>query len=189
MNAFHLRSFIRSVYNETEAGDPQTLAKEVFRRLEHETDLTRAALEQALPLVCQNFLSTNRGPLSSLGGHSVPAGNGQDSSVAQGRTPRAGSWRNGNPSGSRSPSEHWRKRLEEDHSIGGRGTDWIKLGDCDISALSKMAEYREHLSAANMRGAVGAREWSALLVEHNVRTVRQLPESVLRERLSRSAAA
>lgn len=188
MSEFHLRSFIRSVYNEAEAGDPQTLAKEVFRRLEHETDLARAALEQALPQVCQNFLSKERGPLTSLGGHGAVAGNGHNDHAAQGGTPRAGSWKNGNSSGSQRPDEYWQRRLEEAHSIG-RGTDWIKLGDCDILALGKMADYREHLSAANMAQAAGAREWSALLVKHNVRTVRQLPEDVLRERLSRSAAA
>lgn len=172
---FSLRKYIRSVWNDSNAGDPHTLAKEVFRRLEAEPFFARAALEQALPMVCQNFLSTARGPLTSLARES------HASAAAQGKTPRTGSWKN------RGFSEHWMKRLEEPFSYGSK--NWAALGDCTVEIFEQMSEYREHLASANKSQAVGARECAALLREHNVTFFRQLPKHVLRERLARREAA
>jgi hypothetical protein len=176
---FKLRRFVRTVFESSAITDPDSLAKEVLRALDPKDE--RAALEQALRLVAQNYLTHARGSLTSLGGQSgVDA---QSSPAAKGRTTSTKSWKT---AGSR---QFWQKRLEELQHIEGPDRQWIALGDCDVTALLSIAEHRDMLATANAKEAAGAREWAALLTQHNVATVRKLPESVLRERLQGDVAA
>lgn len=182
MNAdteFKLRRFVRTVFESSTITDPDTLAKEVLRALDPKDE--RAALEQALRMVAQNFLTGARGSLTSLGGQ--PMRDSQPESAAEGRTTSAKSWKT---AGSR---QYWQKRLEDLIHVDGPDSQWVALGDCDVAALTHIAEHRDMLSVANAKEAAGAREWVALLELHGVTTVRKLPESVLRERLQGEVAA
>jgi hypothetical protein len=176
---FKLRRFVRTVFESSAITDPESLAKEVLVQLDPKNE--RAALEQALRLVAQNYLTHARGSLTSLGGHM--ARDAHPPAVAEGRTTSTKSWKT---AGSR---QFWQKRLEELVHIEGENHQWIALGDCDVTALLSIAAHRDMLSTANAREAAGAREWAALLTQHNVTTVRKLPESVLRNRLQGDVAA
>lgn len=181
MSEFHLRTFIKEVMRDSGADSPRSLAHEVLNRLE-ESQL-RDALAQALPLVCQNFLSTARGPLTAPRTlHREMAGAGVGSSTsgasqARVRMPRTTSWKNGHGD----PSARWRARLEEPFGYGS--SEWAALGDCTVKILSRMAEWRDSLARKNQEQAAGAREWIELLETYEVETIRQLPEEVLRQRL------
>jgi len=176
---FKLRKFMRTVFESSAVTDPESLAKEVLVQLDPKDE--RAALEQALRMVAQNFLTHARGSLTSLGGHERV--DPQSSSAAGGRTTSSKSWK------TRGSREFWQKRLEELVHIEGPDRQWIALGDCDVKALLSIAEHRDMLSTANAKEAAGAREWAALLEQHGVTTVRKLPESVLRGRLQGEVAA
>lgn len=175
---FKLRRFVRTVFESGAVTDPESLAKEVLVQLDPADE--RAALEQALRLVAQNFLTHARGSLTSSGGHQWI--DTREGHVAGGR-PSTKSWK------TRASREFWRKRLEDLVHVNGPDGQWIALGDCDATALLRIAEHRDMLSAANAREAAGAREWAALLEQHGAATVRKLPESVLRARLQGEVAA
>jgi hypothetical protein len=180
MNAdteFKLRRFVRTVFESSTITDPDTLAKEVLRALDPKDE--RAALEQALRMVAQNFLTQARGSLTSLGGQS--RSDAHTSRAAEGRTAYRPGWK------VRGSREFWLEKLEKPFHI--EGPDWLPLGDLGIIALTRIAEHRDMLSATNAKEAAGAREWAALLELHGVTTVRKLPESVLRERLQGEVAA
>lgn len=175
---FKLRAFMRTVFNKNTITDPDALAKEVLRALDPQDE--RAALEQALRSVAQNFLTHARGSLTSLGDKTRSDDHGHP--AAGGRTTSSKSWKT---QGSR---EFWRARLEELYCAGPDRT-WLALGDCDVTALVSIAEHRDMLAAANAKAAQEFHDWAALLVEHGATTVRKLPVSVLRERLAGGAAA
>lgn len=177
MAEFKLRAFMRTVFNKNAITDPDSLAKEVLRALDPTDE--RAALEQALRMVAQNFLTNARGSLTSLGGHGDDDTHG--STAAGGRSTSNKSWK------TRGSREFWRGRLENPWFIGDR--QWVALGDLDVAALVRIAEHREMLSVANTKEAQAAHEWAALLVEHGAPTIRKLPVSVLRERLTNGVAA
>ena len=177
MSDFKLRKFVRTVFNDSTVTDPESLAKEVLAQLPAEDE--RAALEQAMRMVAQNFLTHARGSLTSLGGQTP---HGTYSAAAAGGRTSSKSWK------TRGSREFWRKRLEELY-CGGPDQTWLSLGDCDVAALARLAERGDMLAAANAKTAAEAREWAALLERHHVDTVRQLPEDVLRERLQGGAAA
>lgn len=181
MNAdteFKLPRFVRTVFESSTAiTDPDTLAKEVLRALEPRDE--HAALEQALRLVAQNFLTKARGSLTSLGGRSRC--DAHNPPVTEGRTTSSKSWK------TRGSREFWQDRLEKPFHV--EGPEWVLLGDLGVPALTRIAEHRDVLSVTNAKEAAGAREWAALLVQHDVAIIRKLPESVLRERLQGEAAA
>jgi hypothetical protein len=184
MSDFDLRTFVRGVFHSSTATDPKALAKETLARLSPEDE--RAALEQAMPLVAQNFLSSARGSLTSLGGAHVNRGAHLASGATEGiPTPTADSARSWKTKASR---EYWRERLEDPFCAGPDGT-WLPLGDCDVPAFARIKERADMLVAANQRTSRGADEWIELLVEHGVTRARDLPEAVLRHRLQGGAAA
>src|SRR5882757_9731815 len=86
---FKLRRFVRTVFESSAITDPESLAKEVLVQLDPKDE--RAALEQALRLVAQNYLTHARGSLTSLGGHM--ARDAQARRVAEGRTTSTKSWK------------------------------------------------------------------------------------------------
>lgn len=174
---FKLRAFMRTVFNKNAITDPDSLAKEVLRALDPQDE--RAALEQALRMAAQNFLTHARGSLTSLGGRT--ALDTHSERAAGGRTTSSKSWKT---QGSR---EFWGAQLEQAWFVGHG--QWTALGDLDAAALTSIAEHREMLSTANAKEAAGAREWIALLEQHGAATVRKLPLLVLRERLEGGAAA
>lgn len=175
---FKLHQFARTTLEQAVGiTDPESLAKEMLVQLDPSNE--RAALEQAFRGVAQNCLTHARGSLTSLGGQA--GSDAHHHSAAKGRTTSSKSWKT---AGSR---EYWRDRLEKVWFIGDG--QWVALGDLDAAALLAIASHRDMLSAANAKEASGAREWAALLTQHNVTTIRKLPDSVLRERLQGDVAA
>lgn len=175
-----LHRFARMILKESSAPDPKTLAKEVFRRLEDDPKLQRAALEQALPYLCQKVMNGAKPTLSALR-NSMPSD--VDDASSPRRTPRTGSWKN---QGLAEYWEGWEDKLNERYGIGPN--EWTMLGDCGIPELTKKSQYHQHLVASNQNEANAADEWIGLLVDHGVAKIRLLPRAVLRERLGGNAA-
>lgn len=183
MTDFHLGQFVKAVFHSSTATDPKTLTKEILARLS--PDDKDAALEQALPQVAQNFLSSNRGSLTSLGGQHAADIHMPGAAEGTSTTPPADSSRSWKQRASR---EYWRERLEDPFCAGPDGT-WLPLGDMDWAAFDRVEKRADMLAAANARTSNGCREWKALLRQYGVTLARELPEAVLRHRLQGGAPA
>jgi hypothetical protein len=171
MTDFNLRALIRDVCDNSTIADPQMLAKEVNRRIKRgERD---AALEQALPVLVQHTISLSRSRTSP--GHS-----GTDT-----QTSGAGGF---NPSRKVARiRETWKRMLRDRINIGPELGDWKFLADCTAIDLSYAAAIREDHAKRNVTRAAQYRNLAELLTKHGVRTVAELPETVLAPTLGDAA--
>jgi hypothetical protein len=167
---FSLYSFITEVRKEYPTLGPNELTDEVLAALppEHE----RAALEQSLRHTVSAAITkttTNRPFL-------VPQRDKQ---------PERDSSRSWKTAASRG---RWERFLEEPFHIAPGTTRWIAFGDCTVDDLVQGSQSRRVAAQNLISSASAIEEWTELLVRHGVRRVRELPQSVLRERLERAAA-
>lgn len=169
MTEFNLARLVRQVYDESDTPDPTLLAKEVNRRI-RKADRD-AALEQCLRQFVMYQLSRIRmarcAPPEPQGTVSVP-NSGRSAKVAAIR-------------------EHWRRALREWVPVAPK--QWKFFGDCTADDLAYVAGLREEHARRTWASAAHIRRIQALLAEHDVATVGELPETVLREQLGGSAAA
>jgi hypothetical protein len=181
---FSLSEFVRAVYTETAEVDPDRLTHAVLTALEAIPEADReAAFEQALRSTCQHVLNNvRRSPNYFPGAHS-----GHDAR----RTPATGdpklnsarSWK------TRGAAEYWRAKLDTPYPLWDGKNTWVAFGDLTVDALDRASVWHNTLADANRAKATEMHEWAQLLLHHKVATVRELPESVLRERLDKGAAA
>jgi hypothetical protein len=166
---FDLRALVREVCDSHPSPDPTMLAKEVNQRIgEDDRDV---ALEQALMTVVMHTVSRSR--------HSASPG-GQWAPETQMRFAAGGF-----PSHKvASIREAWRRVLHDRISVGPEPDAWKFLGDCTVADLSYAAALREEHARRTAARAAQYRRLAALLTEHGVTTVGQLPESVLGEHLT-----
>lgn len=182
MSEFSLNTFVRQIYRGINEDDPTKLVKAVLAALEEIPQADRdLALEQALKVYCRHTLSSVRRttPVSPGGHRSVDT---QEANAAGGPIPNsARSWK------TRDAVEFWRTQL---NSPTWDGADvFLAFGDLAVDALDRLAEYHTTFADAHRAKALWLREWAALLRQHDVTTIKELPENVLRERLSTEAVA
>jgi hypothetical protein len=160
--SFSVRSFIAGVRESHPTLGPDELTKQVLIDLPA-TD-KEEAFQQCLRQVVSNCITST-----------------SDRFQAPVRQPERDSTRSWKTRVARS----WKIKLE-DGFWGPNG--WIKFGDCTIVDLTFAAELRRRDAAALEVSAANLEGWSALLVQHGVDHIRDLPESVLRERLEGGSA-
>lgn len=162
---FNLKALVREVCATSRTADPPTLAIEVGERIEQGQE--RAALAQALPVIVQHVLSRDRFASEPMTIESEP---GAPRVQADGPSRKVAGIR-----------DWWRQQLEARINIGPKPADWKFLGDCSTVELAYAAKIRENHAARNLERAQWLRKMGALLAEHKVETVRELPETVLRK--------
>lgn len=152
-----LAAVVREVVESSDETDPAALAKLVSEKIADED--TRAALDQALPVLVKREFRRYAEPWT------VHAG-GQPAEEEQ---PRGGR-----------PSprvQRIRERWLSDRIAGLDG--YKRLGDCTIDDLEHAAAEREAHANATLARAGQLRALAALLAEHQVATVRDLPGDAL----------
>lgn len=182
--SFSLYDFARDIQRRNDTIDPDTLAKEVGSALEESPPADQAAaLEQALRSYVQHVLANvRRRPSVFPGGHAPFDAHGTSAAGDSNQRDSSRSWK------TRGSRQYWHPKLEDPY-WAGTATDWLRFGDLGVAALNLNAEYHAKLAAANHAKAVELHEWAELLVEHNVAVIRDLPASVLRQRLGGEKAA
>jgi hypothetical protein len=179
---FSLSEFVRGVHYDTAEIDPDKLTKAVITALAGATkDEQAIALEQAIRSFVQHSLNNVR--------HSpkiFPGGQGSDGAQSGGAAgePKANSARSWKTRGA---SDYWRVQLEIPYWDGAE--TWVAFGDLTSDALDRMTAYHSKLAVANQLKATEMHDWSELLREHKVTTIKDLPEAVLRARLDKGHAA
>ncbi len=167
---FNLRSLIKEVCDSSMIADPQTLAKEVHRRIKaSERD---AALRQALPVLVQHAVSQARSslpPIQSLYGTQVQVAGGYSSHKVA-RIAKA-----------------WKQMLRERTNVGPNPGDWKFLADCTAADCVYAAQIREEHVRRNAARAEQYRWLADLITKHGVKTVDELPETVLQSTLGGAA--
>lgn len=159
MSEFDLQDLIREVCRDSSAPDPATLAKEVEQRIE--IDQRAAALSQALPILVQHAISRSRS------GFTIPPG-GQLAGDAHGSIAAGGTSRK-----VAAIRDAWARVLLDRISTGPN--DWKHLGDCTGADLAYAEALRRAHAVANTAAADRLAELQALLRQHGVATVRELP--------------
>jgi hypothetical protein len=159
MSEFSLQDLIREVCGDSSAPDPATLAKEVEQRIEE--DQRADALSQALPILVQHAISRSRS------GFTIPPG-GPCTGDAHGITAAGGPSRK-----VAAIREAWQRVLLDRISTGPN--DWKHLGDCTAADLAYAEALRRAHAEANIAAADRLAELQALLRQHGVATVRELP--------------
>lgn len=178
---FSLHRFVRLVQRTKDEIDPDKLTYEVIVALKDAPQEDQdAALEQAVRSFVQHVLNNIR-RTRDFPGDQVTSGT-QRGAVA-GSLNSARSWK------TRNAAEYWRGELELPYPLYDGANTWVRFGDLTVEALEHSATYHHTLAVTNQKRAEEAREWARLLREHRVLTIRELPESVLRERLNAAGAA
>lgn len=179
---FSLSEFVRAVHNETHEIHPDKLVQAVITALADAPQADRdSALEQALRSFCQHTLNNIRRSPHVFPGDQRRT-DAHSSSVAGGPTPNsARSWK------TRGAAEYWRAALDRPFWDGA--DTWVVFGELTADALDRMTEWHTTLADANRAKATEMHEWAQLLREHKVVMIKDLPEAVLRERLSKADAA
>lgn len=173
MKGFSIYSFITEVRKDNWDMTPNELTKLVLKELPAERE--GEALQQCLRKVVSDHISSSRdGRRPYL--HPVPN---------RPEPPRdsAKSWKT---SASR---RRWETYLEDPFHVVPGSPDYIRFGDCRVDDLIQAVQKRHDAAEALRVTAAVLEEWCQLLVKHGARRIRELPESVLRERLNRGAAA
>lgn len=160
---FDLRALVREVCAASASADPAVVTGEVRQRItlaDRDTALDQALLTFVRHVISRwGELGTGDHPL--LDPHHQHAPGAQPSrKVAAIR----GAWR-----------AVLRKRL----SVGEDPSAWKFFGDCTDGDLLYAADVRDALAASNARQAQRLRDLAKLLVDHQVVTVKDLPEDVL----------
>lgn len=171
---FNLRALIREVADTSTIADPDTLAKEVASRIGR--NHVRAALEQALPSLVQAMLSRQRGSFVVPGDQMRVGPQGLD--VAGAPTPN----RSRKVQGIRSM---WAAQLRERICVGPKTYKFF--GDCTFEDLTTAAATREEHARQNAQSAFRLHSLADLVRRHGVKTVRELPDSILSDALSDAA--
>lgn len=176
---FSLHKFIRTVQRDTGVTHPDKLTAEVITALaDAPSEHQDAALEQAIRSSVQHTLNSMRHARIFPGDHLYSGA--QDESVAGKAQPDSSrSWK----------VQGWRSKLEKLYPLWTDNDDWVPFGDLTIAALDQSAAYHAKLADANRAKSIEMYEWAALLREHRVERIRQLPETVLRARLDGDVAA
>lgn len=163
---FSLRALIREVCATSTITDPTTLAKEVGRRIPQ--DALRDALDEALPVVVQHFVSRSRGSIDSLADQGRSDTHNAVVGKAPNRSHKVAAIRAG-----------WQKQLRDRIAVGPDRSDWKFLGDCGRADLAYAAGLRRNHAAANRAAAERLEALAALLTQHRVDRVAELPTTVL----------
>lgn len=161
---FNLSALVREVCDTSTIADPETLAKEVWRRIaRNERD---EALGQALVTVLRVYISRSRGSLS------VPDGQGERATHT--RTAVGGSNRSRMVTGIRDLS---RRMLRERINVGPK--QYKFLVDCTALDLRYSASVNDEHARSNVASAERKRAIADLIDESGVDTVGQLPPDAL----------
>lgn len=164
---FNLREFIAEVCDTFPTADPAIIAIEVLNRIPRVH--YRAALEQALPSLVNQVISRQR--------HNIPAATftaGASAATGVRVAERAApSWK---VIGIR---ETWQRLLRDRINVGPEPSEWKFLSDCTVPDLHYAADVRDEHARRNAARAAQYRQLAALLVEHGVDTVGNLPENLL----------
>lgn len=173
---FNLERLIRAVAAEGKSADPLEVAAVVHRRIHC---LSRdEALRQALPhLVRAEFRRS--APLSYLPLTDSPSGHW---SIEAHSTVAAG----GTPSRKVAAIRNWFEAAKRSPLTGADGTAKFLI-DCTVFDLVAAAERREDHARRTAARAGQLRALAALLAEHDVNTVGDLPDAVLYSALSEAA--
>lgn len=195
MDEFDLSALVRQILAGTDVPDNTTLANMVYRAIPRKDH--SAALRQALRVYVGNMVSLNRKAAMSSTGlsptrtpyppASSPAGN---SPIPDHKAPlvtNKGKGRSRPYAGEGQHATHtvahihkrWELLVHSRLSVGP-GKDNSKLfGDCEQDDLQYAKEYCARLASANAAKSERYERVAGLLVEHNVKRVRDLPEHVL----------
>lgn len=162
--SFNLRDLIRDVAASSNAPDPGSLADEVARRIppKHRDEALRLMLRDYVRVMVAQQRMT----------HTEPASQQPDNARSNGR-----SWKR---DGIR---ESWRKMLRDRIHVAPNPSAWKFLGDCSFDDLSFAALERRTAAERTLAKAEEYEALAALLKEHGVETVRELPAEVLASRL------
>lgn len=167
---FNLRALIREVADSSTIAEPELLAREVSRRVGRND--VYAALDQALPTLVRAMLT--RTPLMLPGGQ---AGSENQSNIAAGVPNRSRKVQ-----GIRSM---WAAQLRERICVGPKTYKFF--GDCTFEDLTTAAATREEHARQNAQSAFRLHSLADLVRRHGVKTVRELPDSILNDALSDAA--
>lgn len=170
---FDLRTLVREVCATSTIADPGMLAKEVSSRIRKADRDT--ALEQALRAFVHQIVSRDR--------HSTTSLTSQRNRDTQAETAGGGTTSR-KVAGIR---DAWRRMLRDRIAVGAAPGEWKFLADCTAVDLDYAATIREENARQNTARAAQLRELAALLTEHGVNTVAQLPETVLGPALGAAA--
>lgn len=183
---FNLRAIIREVVDSSPYANPGQIAATVAERIPK--NKAREALDQSLRFFVRQVMSEERphGPIAGPSRVGVrPAGSSSAASPLPGlsETPSAApQTASGSPAtftGSRKGSEirdAWQSVLESKYSTGD---GWKSLGDCTYDDLQGMAAFLDKQADQKQARARGWRELAALMTDHEVQILRDLPAEVL----------
>lgn len=170
---FDLRALVRDVCATSTVADPGMLAKEVSSRIRKADRDT--ALEQALRAFVHQIISRDRHSTTSLTSQGT---RDTQAETAGGRTTSR------KVAGIR---DAWRRMLRDRIAVGVDPGAWKFLADCTTTDLDYAATIREENARQNTARAQQLRDLAALLTEHGVSTVAELPETVLGPALGAAA--
>lgn len=174
-NSFNLNALIREVIDTSTLVDPDSLAKEVGKRIGRNQE--RDALQQALPALVMTALSRGR-HLTSSGGHQ-PTGTQRRNAVGRSNSAPG---RSSKVAGIR---EAWRKMLQEPIAVGGN--HWKRLAECNAEDLTYAEDLRRAHAARTAAAADKLANLRELLQQHGVATVGDLPDQTLGHALGEAA--
>lgn len=158
-----IRKLIREVLRET-AGQSVELRAETIRERIAGEDIETALMAGLRELVRQEMSAVR-------------------SAANRSSSPRTGSWKT---RGIQQIGEEWKRMLEVEYTVEhGRKP----LAQCTRDDLLFNVASREKAAAATLTQAARLRELHDLLIEHDVHTVGDLPESVQRDYFTNASAA
>lgn len=163
---FDLHDLVKQVCATSALTHPKDLAKEVLGQIDEHDE--HDALEQSLATVVQKYVSRDHRPLITPGDQG--RGDTQTGTVAGGsnRSPYVTALRSA-----------WQRQLTARVNVGVG--DWKRFGDCTAEDLDFMSRHRRELAAANIASADKLDTIAALLEEHGVDMVRDIPEHIVAE--------
>lgn len=183
---FNLRAIIREVVDSSPYANPGQIAATVAERIPK--NKVRDALDQSLRFFVRQVMSEERphGPIAGPSRVGVrPAGSSSTASPLPGLAETlssASQAAGGAPAkftGGRKGSEirdAWQSVLEAKYSTGD---GWKSLGDCTYDDLQGMAVFLDTQAQQKQARARGWRELAALMTDHDVQILRDLPAEVL----------
>lgn len=176
--SFSIYRFITSVRKDYPTLGPDELTEKVLASLPIEDE--RAALEQCLRHTVSGAITSSSRDRPFLIPDAVkaePSSSSSNSSSSSGKRDSTRSWKT-------RVSRQWKINLE----VTFKGAEaWIPFGDSTKVDLLHGAKTRRDEAAELAESAIALELWADLLDEYKVTRVRDLPESVLRERLEGTA--
>lgn len=168
--AFNLRELIRATMADSVVADPGVLADLVFLKIAKK-DRDEALAQSLRTFVRQVF---SEGRLTTYIDPSGRVADVQPVRVQPGRSAKVAGIR-----------EHWQRALRDPINVGA-GL-WKLLGDCTATDLFFVADFRREQASRNTAKAAQYDALRALLDDHSVDRVRDLPTSILAASLARVA--